>query len=128
MAGIGQYRSFVGANRNGRLRIRKQSLGRCSSFGRFRPTRTLMAQNADRNLCDSKGVLLGRESALFSKLVAEIERDHDDAVLLIVARQQGWIIDPRIAQINIFEGPADVHAFVPLVLSADGIADLSIHR
>jgi len=27
MAGFGQYRSFVGASRNGRLRIRKQSFG-----------------------------------------------------------------------------------------------------
>jgi hypothetical protein len=31
---FGQYRSFVGANRNGRLRIRKQSLGQHASYFR----------------------------------------------------------------------------------------------
>ncbi len=46
-----------------------------------------MAQNAERNLCESKGVLLGRESALFSKLIAEIDREHEDAVRLVFALQ-----------------------------------------
>ena len=60
--------------------------------------------------------------------MAEIERDHEDAVRLVFARQEGRIIDFRVAQVDIFEGPADVHAFVPLVLSANGIADLPVHR
>ncbi len=63
-----------------------------------------------------------------SKLIAEIERNHEDAVLLVFARQEGRVIEFRVAQVDIFEGPADVHAFVPLVLSANGIADLPVPR
>ena len=62
------------------------------------------------------------------ELVTHIERDHEDAVVLEFAFQDGRIIDSRVAQVDVFEGPADVHAFAPLVLSADGIPDLPVHR
>ncbi len=89
-----------------------------------------MARNADWNqepVLVLKALICPRTVPLFwslnSKCIAEIEREHQDAVVLVFARQDGLIIDSCVAQIDIFEGPADVHAFVPLVLSADGITE-----
>ena len=62
------------------------------------------------------------------ELVAEIDRKHEYPVLLVLADQYVRIIDPPIAEVDIFECASDVHALAQLVLSADGKPDLSINR
>jgi len=50
-AGIGQKRPFVGATRNDRLRIRKQSLGNTPQTAGFEPKPTFVVLHAHWNKC-----------------------------------------------------------------------------
>ena len=63
-----------------------------------------------------------------SKLVAEVEGDRENAVGLIVADQDGRVIDLRVAEIDVFEGTAKGQPLAPLVLGANGVANLPVHR
>ncbi len=66
--------------------------------------RILMARNADRNPGPElvwKALICPRAIShfwsLILKFVAEIEREHEEAIVLVFARQEGRIIDSRIA-------------------------------
>ena len=60
------------------------------------------------------------------ELVAKIDGNNEDAVFLVLTLQNRRIIDPRIAEVDVFEGAADGHTVAPLVLGTDGVADLPV--